>query len=491
MPVAVRLWRVGAAIFAAAWFAAGCAGSPVKSTTPEPARPGSAGVGDRLFPLLGNGGYDVRHYLLDLRFARGLHRLEAAVTVVADATQALSRFDLDFDGNTVEAVTVDGLPAHWQRKGGELIVSPASPIAAGAAFRVAVDYGGLVERQSGDTYEPGWLGSGPELVLAPQPTAAHDIFPSSDHPSDKATFTVRLTVPRGLTAVANGDLSSREAGRTETTWQYDLREPMATELVQVAVGNFVVLRRPGPHGVGLRDVVPAGRAHQLEPALRRTAAQLTWLEGLVGPYPFDVYGLLAADIRGGFGLETQTLTLLGADDLAFGPRAATDELMVHELAHQWFGDSVSPRSWSDLWLNEGHATWYQLLYASEHGGRDFERAMRRAYTEANVLRAKDGPVALPKGGPGVFDLFTDNVYAGGALVLYALRQEVGDPVFRAIERTWVAENRGRSVSTADFIEHASQIAERDLGPFLRAWLYGNTVPPMPGRPDWQARAAPR
>jgi aminopeptidase N len=170
--------------------------------------------------------------------------------------------------------------------------------------------------------------------------------------------------------------------------------------------------------------------------------------------------------------------------------------MVHELAHQWFGDDVMPARWSDVWLNEGHATWYEWEYAAEHGDADFylgatfTERMRAAYEEGDDLRATFGPVAAPRhGADDISGLFSGNVYEGGALVLYALRQEVGDAVFRRIEREWPRRFGGGPASTADFIRLASAVAHRDLAPFLTAWLYGSTTPPMPGHPDWRAGSA--
>lgn len=164
--------------------------------------------------------------------------------------------------------------------------------------------------------------------------------------------------------------------------------------------------------------------------------------------------------------------------------------MVHEMSHQWFGDGVSPRSWSDLWLNEGHATWYEARYAEEHGGRTLERRMRDAYTYSDSWRADGGPPARPDApAPGKkISLFRPVVYDGSALVLYALRQEIGHSAFDRLERLWVRKHRDANAATADFIRLASQVAGRDLSTFFDGWLYGKTTPPMPGHPDWHGTA---
>jgi aminopeptidase N len=209
----------------------------------------------------------------------------------------------------------------------------------------------------------------------------------------------------------------------------------------------------------------------------------------VGPFPFPVYGRLAADAQLA-ALETQTLTIVPRFYLSLppGPR---DQVLVHELAHQWFGDAVSPAQWSDVWLNEGHATWYQMLYGAERGSLrttfpagDLDGAMRAVYRQSDLFRREFGPPGAPASARSLRALFNPDVYTGGALVLYALRQEIGTPAFEELERRWVRDHRDGVASSADYVALASQVAGRDLRGFLDAWLYGATVPPMPGHPDW-------
>jgi aminopeptidase N len=258
---------------------------------------------------------------------------------------------------------------------------------------------------------------------------------------------------------------------------------MATELLQVAVGALDVTEHGSAARVPLRDVTPRLHTTQLAPALATTALHMAWLGDRVGRYPFESYGVLVADAPIPFALETQTLSLFPVSWFRTFPRELYEPIMVHELTHQWFGNSVSPAQWSDVWLNEGHATWYGRLYAGEQGWLDFEGFIRQSYRSGDRWRAASGPVARP-GASNDVELFSRNVYEGGAVVLYALRQEVGDAVFRRIERKWVQRFRHGVAGTEDFIAHASDVAGRDLSGFLRPWLYGTRTPPMPGHPDW-------
>ena len=462
------------------------------------ATPGSAGLGDRLYPLLGNGGYDVRNYDLSLTYPRKdpQQTITGDVRITAVATQNLSRFDLDFGGGSVAQVTVDGRPAAYARTGDELVITPRHALADGEIFDVTVAGFTATPIVANADSPVGFVTTPDGTVLAGQPDSAHKLFPSNDHPRDKATYTITLTAPAGWTAVANGSLVRSRAHDGYVSSTYREAKPMASELVQVAVGDFVVQSRPAVNGVPIRDVVPARLAAKLLPAADVERSQVAWMASKVGPYPFEDYGSLVIDADLGFALETQTLSLY--DTGLFGaPAYILDPIMAHELAHQWFGDSVAPWSWSDVWQNEGHATWYELQYAEETGVfaqytgfATPEDLFKAVYSLGDKWRASYGPVARPASSASVWDVFNNNVYEGGALALYALRQEIGVNRFEQLERAWVSVYRGKSASTDNFIALASKVSHRDLRAFLGAWFYGTTTPPMPGHPDWTVAPVP-
>ncbi|MFJ3234539.1 M1 family metallopeptidase [Streptomyces sp. NPDC086787] len=452
------------------------------------------GVGDQLFPYLGNPGYDVESYDLSLVYPGSNDKpLQAVTTITARATADLDSLNLDFARGKVDSVEVDGLPAAFTSAGDDLVVTPKIPLPKGSPMRITVRHTSdpmPVKGQDG-----GWVRTADGLVMANQADAAHLVFPCNDHPSDKAMFTIRITAPDGYTAVANGlpvTTSTRTAD--STTWTYRTQHPMATELAQVSIGRSAVPHRTGPHGLPMRDVVPEADSKVLEPWLARTPDQIAWLESKIGSYPFETYGVLIAQAATGFELETQTLSLFEKNLFTQTgyPAWYVESVMVHELSHQWFGDSVSPRSWSDLWLNEGHATWYEAMYAQEKGNRPMVDRLKAAYGASDRWRDSGGPPAAPKPPkPGQkISIFRPNVYDGAALVLYALQQEIGKDAFEQVERAWVSEHRDSSASTADYVALASRIAGRDLGAFLHDWLYGAKTPPMPGHPDWKQTPPP-
>ncbi|MEU9156956.1 M1 family metallopeptidase [Streptomyces sp. NPDC048417] len=457
------------------------------------APPTSLGIGDRLFPNLGNPGYDVASYDLSFTYPGNNDKpLQAVTTIDAWATTDLDRVNLDFAHGKVESVEVDGRAAAFDSTGDDLVVTPDQPLRQGSWTRITVKHTSDPVPAKGQ--DGGWVRTTDGLAMANQADAAHLVFPCNDHPSDKAMFTFHITAPNGYTVVANGlPTDSARVGR-QTTWTYRTQHPMATELAQVSIGRSAVLHRTGPHGLPVRDVVPSADAKTLEPWLAKTPDQIAWLESKVGTYPFETYGVLMAQASTGFELETQTLSLFEKKlftEPAY-PKWYIESIMVHELSHQWFGDSVSPHVWSDVWLNEGHATWYEALYAQEKGKRPMIDRMKAAYGASDRWRAAGGPPALPKApDPGQkISIFRPNIYDGAALALYALRQEIGKPAFERLERIWVQRHKDATATTADYVKLASAVANRDLTGFFHAWLYGEKTPPMPGHPDWKQTPAP-
>ncbi len=460
-----------------------------------PPTPGAPGVGDKVYPGLGNGGYDVAAYLVDLDYQEETALVEARVAITARASHALSQFNLDAVGLDIAQVKVNGTEATFAQQGEELVITPERPIAERKTFVVQVSYQADPRRE---VPNPGWVPTEGGFALAPQPAGAHAVFPSNDHPSDKAYFAFRVTVPDGTFAVANGTKVGEKTGADgRTTYTYASHDPIATELVQVAVGDYQLVDRGEGSGVHLRDVVPTDRVTALEPALSLTPGHVDWIRPYLGAFPLEAYGLLPADTDDPeafdfTGLETQTLTL-------YKPAFLTQEEkdigshMMHEMVHNWFGNSVTPTSWSDLWINEGHADFYGLIYRYERGWPDsrgftnLDDRMKYTYSQGDIWRAESGPVA----DPNAANLFDNQRYTGGVLVLYALREKVGAETFARIERTILSEHRNGNVSTADFIDTAVEVSgQQDVGPFLQDWLYGTTTPAMPNHPDWTVDPVP-
>ncbi|MBO8189053.1 M1 family metallopeptidase [Streptomyces spirodelae] len=448
--------------------------------------PKAVGIGDHLFPHLGNPGYDVRAYDISFDYSGDNSKPLTARTVIDAQVTAgpMDRFNLDFAAGDIRSVEVNGQRARYARAGEDLVVTPRAALRRGGHLHIEVRHTSDPTIKNG-----GWVRTDDGgLAMANQADAAHRVFPSNDHPADKAMFTFRVRAPQGLTAVAGGLPAGRASVGEDTVWTYRMRHPMATELAQVSIGRNTVVHSAGPHGLPLRHVVPTGQRKALEPVLNETSRQIVWMERRAGKYPFENYGLLVAEARTGFELETQTLSLFEQQLLSSRkyPDWYRESLMVHELAHQWYGNSVSPRRWTDLWLNEGHATWYEWAYAAERGGFSVETRARASYEQSDAWRKRYGPPAalLPARKSGKIQLFSPIVYNGSAVVLYALRERIGEQAFARLERLWPSLYRDSNATTADFIALAGRVSGQDQSAFLKKWLYGKTTPPMPGHPDW-------
>ena len=433
---------------------------------------GAAGIGDDYYASLGNGGYDVDHYHLDLAYGDD-GSVSATVVVTAAALANLDSFNLDFAGWQVERVEVDGDSSVFERVGEELVVAPVK-ILAGDVFKVEVDYTGTPEPivSSAIPFGIGWhAGPEREQFVAAEPDAAHSWFPSNDHPLDKSTFTFAINVPNGLSVAANGELVEVDEGDTTTTYHWSMTDPMAPYLATIVIGDgWTFVDDPvstEAAGIPVSNFLPPDLAADPPAALETTGKMVRVLERAFGPYPFDRYGIA---VVGGFpaALENQTLSVFGRT-MVESPYF--EYVLVHELAHQWFGDSVSVGAWSDIWLNEGFATYAELLWVEELYGPG-------AYREEVANRIQAATIAGygPPGTPAPDDLFNASVYQRGSFVLVALRDEVGDDVFFETLRTYAERFSDGNATTEDFISAAEEIAGRDLGDLFSTWLYDEQIP---------------
>ncbi len=439
---------------------------------------GAEGIGDSYFPRAGNGGYDVADYDLALTYEPETRRLAGRATITATATADLTSFHLDFTGLTTTAITVNGTPAAaQQRDDGELVVTPATPLSAGGTFTAVVQYGGqpqaLAEPGLGAS---GFLTSADGAVAIGEPQVAATWFPVNDHPRDKATYTIRISAPDRLEALANGVLvGQRPADRPGyTTWTWRVSSPMAPYLATIVVGDYRVAQSTHD-GLPVVLAVATSLPSSIDAELARTPELLDWLESVFGPYPFDaVGGIVVGDDRVGYALENQTRPIygpvfFGIDDSSW--------VIVHELAPQWYGDSVSVDDWREVWLNEGFATYAEWLWYEHEGTATAQEMFDSAYNQ------RDGAAIwrVPPGDLGLDHLFRDpgSEYTRGAMTLHALRITVGDEAFFRVLREWAVRYKDGTATTAQFVELAEEVAGRQLDALFHAWLYGTTRPPRP------------
>ena len=429
--------------------------------------PGSSGGGDPYFPLQGNGGYDVRHYDITFSYDPATKRMAGYTSFTAVATQGLSRFNLDFRGLVVRSVKVNRAPATFSHQGQELTVTPSAGLPAGQIFTATVSYDGnpthLVDP---DNSIEGWITTTDGAFVAGAPQGAMTWFPGNHDLRDKATHTFRVTVPDGTTAVANGDLTSTTSAGGQTTFLWTSPEPMVNYLATTTIGRFNLTRTATSSPVNIIAVDPTTSTSPTNP-VHQTPDITSWLSTIFGPYPFSVTGGIVDNASFvGYALETQTKPLY--------PLPPFTQLVVHELAHQWYGDSLTPASWKDVWLNEGFATYSEWLWNERTSGTSVQSQFDSAYARP----AGDAFWQVRPGDPGAAAVFHPAVYHRGAMTLQALRRTVGNRVFSTILRTWADEHRYGTVTTPQFVDLAERLSGRQLDDLFQRWLY------TPGKPSF-------
>lgn len=481
MPTSRSARRLPLAAVAAAAAAALLAPSASAAADGVRYEPGAPGLGDPYFPDLGNGGYDVQRYHLKTSYDPGTDHLAGTTTITAVATQNLSRFNLDLYKLDVRSVRVDGRDAPFDRTGErELEITPRRGLREGRTFTVVVRYDGVPETLGGPIVFDlpyGFLHTNDGATVVSEPNAASTWFPSNDNPRDKALFTIETTVPRGLKAISNGRLVKRWSAHGKDTYRWREDRPMATYLATVSIGRFNVSTTTTPKGVQQLDAVDTAVAS--DPDSMSTPGWTTRatdeLADYFGPYPFSSAGSIIENnsvppLSIENALETQTRPTYQKQPIEKG--------VVHEMSHQWFGNSVTPARWKDVWLNEGYALWTEKFWAEKHGGPSAQEAFEQLYQD---------PPPMPPGRPAFWDvatadpsrdqMFHRSIYFRGGMALQALRQKIGDDVFMRLTRTWLAERKYGNGTTEDYEALAERVSGRDLGEFFRVWLHTPGKPP--------------
>lgn len=436
-------------------------GGAIASAASAPEQPS-----EPFFPRSGNRGYDVKHYDVSLGYQPRSGQLNVRDAIEAKATGGLRRFSLDLDGLKVTSVSIDGEAAGFSRGKGKVKIVPATPIAKGERFTVELRYQGVPRKVTDpDGSTEGWYRTSDGAVAVGEPVGTAAWLACNNAPRDKASFDIQVTVPAGLKAVSNGRLVGRERVDRRVRFSWSEPAPMASYLALVDIGKGTLVR--GQVGkLPTWTLIDPRLASKSRAAIDSLPEIIRWESHLYGPYPFTAAGSVVdvADLQ--YALETQSRPIY-----AFAPDRTT---VVHETAHQWFGDSVSLERWPNIWLNEGFATWTQWYYSERHGGRSAQQVFDELYRKP---ASKTGFWNPPSGHPGqAKNLFAVATYVRGAMTLQALRDKIGAQDLIKILRTWATEHRHANGDIEEFIALAEKVSGQHLRGFFDRWLFQRGKP---------------
>ena len=427
---------------------------------------------DHYLPKNGNHGYRVTHYDLDLTYKMSSNRLAGTAIIDAVASDSRSRISLDMSTSLqITKVLVGGKrPAKFSHRDNKLTITLANKCEAGDLLEVTVNYAGVPKPINGPWGAVGWDELEEGVIVANQPNGAASWFPCNDHPSAKATFNITITADNPYYAIANGQLISTRTKASSRQWVYELREPTSTYLATVQIGRYT-RQKVADSPVPMYGLVPSNLKTDFEHAFSRQQKMLKTFTKLFGPFPLAEYTVVVTEDSLEIPIEAQGISIFGSNHL--DGKWSSERLIAHELAHQWFGNSVTSSQWRDIWLHEGFACYAEWLWSEESGGPKASELAKKARESLDRL-----PHDIILGDPGAHDMFDDRIYKRGAVTLHALRKEIGKKAFFEMVQKWTAENRHSTVSTADFKKLAASYADDSLKGFWKAWLDSTDVPKL-------------
>ncbi|WP_132992376.1 M1 family metallopeptidase [Gordonia zhaorongruii] len=445
---------------------------PNKRRTQEPTLTGGYHELDSYLPRSGNLGYRISRYDLVIDYRVASNRMTATATITATSYQQLTRFGLDLAGSMrVDRVTMNGKRSRHSHRSGKLSVTPASPIPPGGAMTVVVRYGGSPRPVRSQWGTVGWEELEDGALCANQPNGAPSWFPCDDHPEAKAPFHIEITTDNPYYALANGRLESTKRRGSQTTWVYDQVEPMSTYLASIQIGQYehrTLTRGPVP----VHALLPSRLSDEFDVSFQRQVQMVEAFTEMFGPYPFSQYTAVVTDDELEIPLEAETFSTFGANHC--DGTQDHERLIAHELAHQWFGNSVTCARWRDIWLHEGFACYSEWLWSQHSGGRSADEWAHHYYD-----KLADDPSSQVLADPGPEEMFDDWLYKRGAITLHALRLRLGDGEFFALLQRWTDKYRYQAATTEDFIALASTFSTDSLGDIWQDWLYSSELPSFP------------
>jgi aminopeptidase N len=435
-------------------------------------------------PYARNRDYDLQHSRIALRFDVEQKKVIGEVThTLAILREGTSKIAFDSVGLTIQSVSVNKAPAKFESTASKLIVTLPAAAQSGEKFDVDIRYEGKPAKGLYFILPDKDYPNRPKQIWSQgESEDTRYYLPTYDYPNDRLTTETILTVPASWITVANGKLINvTKAGEDLKTWTWRESLPSSTYLITVVAGEFDEVKQAW-HGLPVTYYAPKGRGDRLLPNYERTPAMMELFSKKLGvDYPWEKYAQTMVDDFVAGGMENSSATTNTSSSLRNAkliPEFPGDEdpLISHELAHQWFGDLVTCNDWGNVWLNEGFATFFEMLWSESHYPK--EQADYERWTAVQEWLGDSGLFAKPIVRHDFDDSseFDDNAYGKGGLVLYMLRRQIGEDAFYRGLRHYLEVYRGRNVVTADLIKSIEEANHIDVQQFFDEWIYGAGVP---------------
>ena len=425
------------------------------------------------------------HYLVNITLDDQLSEITSAtVSIYVTILKPTRVIALDFGELTVNRVSINRNEVPFTHQNGKLLFTLPEDAMPGTSLVLGVDYhgkpkDGLILTADKDG-KPAAIGDN-------WPDRVHHWLPVLDHPSAKATITFNITASASQEVVANGRLDHVETTASgERTWTYSEGVPIPPYCMIVGVGQFAKVEPAQRALTPLSYYVPLSERELAQKGFSPAIPSLEFFTDKVAPYPYEKLALIVGATRFG-GMENSsaivfTSTMFSRNSpagmsKAFGVPFNNITLIAHEIAHQWFGDSVTESTWSDVWLSEGFATYFAGLFVQRYESEEaFQRYMRNAAASVFEYEKKKRAPIFDRDTESLMELLNANSYQKGAWVLHMLRSNLGDDVFFRGIRAYYESHKNSVASTEDLRAALEKASGKDLRTFFARWVYDSGHP---------------
>jgi aminopeptidase N len=434
------------------------------------------------------------HYDIDIAFDDQLTEFKSARTkiTVEILAQKLAKIDFDFGDMTIDSVTVGSKTARTERTAETLNVFLPQAAARGEKLDVTITYHG--HPKDGMVFAKDRDGN-PSATGDNWPNRVHYWIPSLDHPSAKATVSFTVSAPQRYEVIANGKFVTLTGNAATSHWKFDEAKAIPPYCMIITANQGVIINSPDKSVTNLMFNVAQRDREYAPKGFSAAAPSLAFFNETVAPYPYEKLALIVGATQFG-GMENSSAIVFASNlfeprgreklSIRFGIPSRIESVVAHEIAHQWFGDSVTESTWADLWLSEGFATYFAGLFIQKYDGEEAFRTYMNDAAQRYFRYEKQRNAAIhDTQTQDLMKLLNENNYEKGAWVLHMLRMRLGDDAFFRGVRDYYNQHREGNATTEDLRAALERTSKTNLREFFARWVYGSGHPVY----EWSSQTA--